>query len=83
MAVDWMTPMKLARDLVPAPKVLQGNLDPLRLVAGGRALDDGIDAILLAMRGRPHIFNLGHGITPDTPIENVEQLVSHVRRGNA
>jgi uroporphyrinogen decarboxylase len=83
VAIDWMMPMKLAREIVPTSKALQGNLDPLRLVAGGKALDDGIDAILSAMRGRPHIFNLGHGITPDTPVQNVEQLVSRVRRGIA
>ena len=83
VAVDWMMPMTLARDLVPAPKALQGNLDPLRLVAGGRALNGGVDAILSAMRGRAHIFNLGHGITPDTPIAHVEQLVRRLRRENA
>ena len=81
VAVDWMTPMALARKLVPAPKALQGNLDPLRLVAGGKALDEGIDAILSTMRGRAHIFNLGHGITPDTPVAHVGQLVRRVRRG--
>jgi len=79
VAVDWMTPMKLARELVPAPIALQGNLDPLRLVVGGQALDDGIDAILAAMRGRAHIFNLGHGITPDTPIAHVQRFVDRVR----
>jgi uroporphyrinogen decarboxylase len=80
VAIDWMTPMSLARELVPAPTALQGNLDPLRLVVGGNALDDGVDTILAAMEGRPHIFNLGHGITPDTPIEHVERLVERVRR---
>jgi uroporphyrinogen decarboxylase len=81
LAVDWMTPMRLARELVPSTTVLQGNLDPLRLVAGGKALDDGVDDILAAMKGRAHIFNLGHGITPDTPIRHVEQLVACVRSG--
>jgi uroporphyrinogen decarboxylase len=81
LAVDWMTPMHLARELVPAATALQGNLDPLRLVAGGKALDDGVDDILAAMKGRAHVFNLGHGITPDTPIKHVEQLVARVRRG--
>ncbi len=79
IAVDWMTPMENARALVPGPIALQGNLDPLRLVTGGKALDRGIDAILGAMRGRAHIFNLGHGITPDTPVENVARLVARVR----
>ena len=79
VAVDWTMPMRLARQLVAEPTVLQGNLDPLRVVAGGRALDDGVDAILSAMKGRAHIFNLGHGITPDTPLENVARLVERVR----
>ena len=81
IAVDWTTSMKLARELVAPPMALQGNLDPLRLVVGGAALDRGVDAILEAMQGRAHIFNLGHGITPDTPIAHVERLVERVRGG--
>jgi uroporphyrinogen decarboxylase len=80
VAIDWMTPMRVARDLVPPSIVLQGNLDPLRVVAGGSALDAGVDDILAAMRGRAHIFNLGHGVTPDTPVAHVERLVARVRR---
>ena len=79
VAVDWTLPMADAVGSCPAPTALQGNLDPLRLVVGGAALDEGIDRILAAMRGRPHIFNLGHGITPDTPVENVARLVERVR----
>jgi uroporphyrinogen decarboxylase len=63
--------------------VLQGNLDPLALVAGGEALDREVDSILAAFEGRPHIFNLGHGILQQTPIENVERLVARVRRTGA
>jgi uroporphyrinogen decarboxylase len=81
VGVDWTLPMRQARALVPEPVALQGNLDPLRLVAGGRALDDGIDAILAAMRGRPHVFKLGHGDTPDAPLEHVSRLVQRVRKG--
>lgn len=66
-----------------ADVVLQGNLDPLALVAGGEALDREVDSILAAFRGRPHIFNLGHGILQQTPIENVERLVARVRRAGA
>ena len=58
---------------------VQGNVDPLLLVAGGDALDRRIDDTLEAMRGLPHIFNLGHGIVPDTPPENVGRLVERVR----
>lgn len=64
-----------------ADAVLQGNLDPLALVAGGDALDRQVDSILGAFKGRPHIFNLGHGILPETPIDNVERLVARVRAG--
>jgi uroporphyrinogen decarboxylase len=83
VAVDWTLPLSKARELVPLPTVLQGNLDPLRVTVGGDALDEGIDSILAAMSGRAHIFNLGHGITPDAPIENVSRLVERVRRRSA
>jgi uroporphyrinogen decarboxylase len=59
--------------------VLQGNLDPLALLAGGEALDREIDSILCAFEGQAHIFNLGHGILPETPIAHVEQLIARVR----
>jgi len=58
---------------------VQGNLDPLALIAGGSALDAAIDDVLQAFDGRNHIFNLGHGILPETPIAHVEQLVARVR----
>ncbi len=61
--------------------VLQGNLDPLALLAGGRGLDEAIDRILTAFRGRAHIFNLGHGILPPTPIPHVEHLLRRIRAG--
>ena len=47
--------------------------------AGGDALDHGVDHILNAVRGRPHIFNLGHGILPETPIDHVERMIARVR----
>jgi uroporphyrinogen decarboxylase len=58
---------------------LQGNLDPIALIAGGAALDRAVDDILRAVDGRPHIFNLGHGILPETPIAHVEQLLKRIR----
>ncbi len=62
-------------------KTLQGNLDPLALVAGGSALRDGVATILKATQGKPFIFNLGHGVLPMTPIEHVSELVRLVRSG--
>lgn len=64
---------------LPAGMPVQGNLDPLALITGGRALDEAVDAILAAFRDRPHIFNLGHGILPDAPIAHVEHLLRRLR----
>lgn len=64
---------------LPEELPLQGNLDPLALVAGGEALGKAVDAILDAFAGRPHIFNLGHGILQDTPIAHVEELLGRVK----
>jgi len=58
---------------------VQGNLDPLALLAGGAALDQGIDRVLAAFPERPHVFNLGHGIGQFTPIAHVEALLARVR----
>ncbi len=63
--------------------VLQGNLDPLALLAGGAALDREVGAILGALKGHPHIFNLGHGILPQTPIAHVERLVDLIRKSRS
>ena len=65
--------------VLPRTIALQGNLDPLLLAAGGPALLPAVDAILAMARKRPFIFNLGHGILPDTPIEHVEAVLSRVR----
>jgi uroporphyrinogen decarboxylase len=58
---------------------VQGNLDPIALIAGGAALDRAVDNILSGTAGKPHIFNLGHGILPETPIAHVEQLLKRIR----
>lgn len=65
--------------LLPSLPV-QGNLDPLALIAGGEVLNSAVDRILDAFAGRPHIFNLGHGIQQTTPIAHVEALVARVKR---
>jgi uroporphyrinogen decarboxylase len=66
---------------LPAGLPVQGNLDPLALISGGTDLTRAVDTILSAFAGRPHVFNLGHGILPDTPIEHVEKLLTLVRKG--
>jgi uroporphyrinogen decarboxylase len=83
LALDWQLDPALVLPMLPASTATQGNLDPLALVAGGEALDQGIDHILKAAGGRPHVFNLGHGVVPETPIAHVEHLVARVRRAEA
>ena len=58
---------------------VQGNLDPLSLLNAGTEMFRDIDHILDAFHDRPHIFNLGHGITPPTPVENVQKMIDHIR----
>jgi len=67
-----------ARELQPQLCV-QGNLDPLLLVAGGPALDRGTRATVAAFAGGPHVFNLGHGITPEADPANVERMLRAIR----
>jgi uroporphyrinogen decarboxylase len=79
LALDWTLDPALVLPSLPASVATQGNLDPLALIAGGEPLEKGVDHILKAVRGRPHIFNLGHGILPETPVEHVAQLIARVR----
>ncbi len=72
---DW------AHRSLPSGLPVQGNLDPLSLVTGGAQLDAAVDHILRAFADRPYIFNLGHGIVPDTPIAHVDQVLARVRGG--
>lgn len=81
LGLDYATPLDFAGKHLPATLPVQGNLDPLRLVAGGDQLDRRVDAIIDAFSNRPHIFNLGHGIVPETPIEHVARLVDRVKKG--
>jgi uroporphyrinogen decarboxylase len=81
VGLDWMIDRTFARDHVQSRIPVQGNLDPLVLIAGGAALDRAVDAVLGAFAGGPFIFNLGHGILPETPIAHVEQMLERVRRG--
>lgn len=79
VAIDWATDPLWAKAHLQPLKPVQGNLDPLAVVAGGASLDRQIDHILEAFSGGPHIFNLGHGIVPETPIAHVEQLIRRIR----
>ena len=78
IGLDWSVPLSFAAELQKEGPI-QGNLDPMRLVAGGEALTAGIDKILQRLTDGPLIFNLGHGITPQADPENVATLVERVR----
>lgn len=78
IGLDWSVPLKFAVELQKDGPV-QGNLDPMRVVAGGKALRDGVDAILQSLGNGPLIFNLGHGITPEADPAHVTDLVKQVR----
>ena len=75
---ETVDPLWAAKEL-PHDLPLQGNLDPLALIAGGEELETAVARILDAFAGRPHIFNLGHGILKDTPVEHVERLIALVK----
>ena len=79
VGLDYATPVAFAGSALPPTLGVQGNLDPLRLVAGGAQMERRAEEIIAAFADRPHIFNLGHGIVPETPIEHVELLVATVK----
>ncbi len=79
VSIDWAAEPSLIRDRVQSHVAVQGNLDPLALIAGGDALDRSIDDVLSNYAAGRLIFNLGHGIQPETPIAHVEQMVRRVR----
>jgi uroporphyrinogen decarboxylase len=79
VGLDWIVELGFARNEIQSRRPVQGNLDPLALLAGGTALDRSVEAILGAFSRGPFIFNLGHGILPETPIAHVERLIARVR----
>jgi uroporphyrinogen decarboxylase len=79
LGVDYQTPAAFAREQAPAGMPLQGNLDPQLLVAGGKFLEQGARHVVEAFKDGPHIFNLGHGITPQATPENVAEMVRLVK----
>ena len=79
VSIDWAAEPGLVRDRVQSKVAVQGNLDPLALIAGGAALDRAVDDVLENYAQGRLIFNLGHGIQPETPIAHVEQMLKRVR----
>ena len=81
VGLDTQVPLGWALNALPKALPVQGNLDPVALVTGGKALSEGIETILGHAKGRPLIFNLGHGVPQTTPPEHVADLVRMVRAG--
>lgn len=79
IGIDWTVPLDFARERLQSIITVQGNLDPIVLLTGGGALDRAIDDLMEGLAGGRFIFNLGHGILPETPIAHVERLVERVR----
>ena len=79
IGIDWTFPRMIARETLQRRVPVQGNVDPLALLAGGTALDREVDDVIKELGNGPLIFNLGHGILPETPIANVERLLKRVR----
>jgi uroporphyrinogen decarboxylase len=80
LGVDTQTPAAFARQGAPEGMALQGALDPQLLICGGAALEAGARQLIEAFRPSPHVFNLGHGITPQTPPENLAALIDIIKR---
>ena len=81
VGIDFATPWAAAREAISPHAVTQGGLDPMLVAKGGKEMDEAARALIDCFRGLPYIFNLGHGLTPDIPPENVARLVETVRRG--
>lgn len=79
VGLDTVTGLDQAIAACPENTVFQGNLDPLLLKLGGTAMEEAVRTLLATVKGRPHIFNLGHGITPDVPEVNVARLMEIIR----
>jgi len=80
VGIDWIADRHEVVVNIGGNAAIQGNLDPLALIAGGSALDKSVDKVLSDLRGTRHIFNLGHGIRKETPIEHVERMIARVRK---
>ncbi|HHP0356081.1 MULTISPECIES: uroporphyrinogen decarboxylase [Campylobacter] len=76
--VDWSTPLELAKEKLGTKYTLQGNMEPCRLY-DKKAIKQGVDKILNIMQDGAHIFNLGHGILPDIPVENAKYFIKLVQ----
>ncbi|MBV9066074.1 MAG: uroporphyrinogen decarboxylase, partial [Methylobacteriaceae bacterium] len=80
VSIDWTAEPAFVREHVQPRVAVQGNLDPIVLLAGGDALDRAVDDVLTNYADAPFVFNLGHGILPETPIAHVERTLARIRQ---
>ena len=78
VGLDWMIDLDFAHEEIQSRRPVQGNLDPLALLIGGKTLDAATDRIIKIFASEPFIFNLGHGVLPDTPVAHIERLIARV-----
>ena len=83
IGIDWSVPLEWAKSHLQGSVAVQGNLDPIALATGGDALRNQLGRILEGLEYRNHVFNLGHGILPHTPIEHVEETIAFIRAWDA
>ena len=79
VSLDWTVPLDWAAEVLQPLTTVQGNIDPILVAVGGEALDHAVDQLKLKLGKGPYIANLGHGIIPSTPPENVDRLVKRLR----
>jgi uroporphyrinogen decarboxylase len=81
LGLDWRIPLDIGWQSIGHTRAVQGNLDPITLFAPPEVLHARVKEVLDAAAGRPgHIFNLGHGIVPGTPVENVIAVVDQIKQ---
>jgi uroporphyrinogen decarboxylase len=81
VGIDWTADPAFVRDRIQSRVAVQGNLDPMALLAGGAALDRAVDDVIANFGNGRLIFNLGHGILPQTPVAHVERMLRRIRHG--
>jgi len=80
VSLDWTVPLEWAAETLQPLTTVQGNLDPILVAVGGDVMDQAVDRLISVLGKGPFIANLGHGIIPSTPPENVDRLIKRIRR---
>ena len=79
ISVDYNIDMEWLIKNLKTDTILQGNINPYKIIKGGKALEDEVNRLLLSTKGRNHIYCSGHGLLPKTPIKNVERVIEIIK----